>query len=80
MFLKCLGNLYFLLHSIIYQVSRHLILNPKCLSRVYEYFYLFAVQTGASLAKIKNVRNQIKLTMAVAAETRVNVVLKTPKV
>lgn len=50
------------------------------MSRVSEYLARFAQETGASLAKNKNARNQIKLTMAVASETRVNVVLKTPKV
>ncbi|XP_049442915.1 vitellogenin-2-like isoform X2 [Epinephelus fuscoguttatus] len=32
-----------------------------------------------NLAKVKNVRNQIKLSVAVATETSLNVVLKTPK-
>ncbi|XP_018528704.1 vitellogenin-2 [Lates calcarifer] len=39
----------------------------------------FAHENGVSLAKVKNVRNQIKLTVAVASDTSLNVVLKTPK-
>ncbi|GLD50054.1 vitellogenin-2-like protein [Lates japonicus] len=39
----------------------------------------FAHESGVSLAKVKNVRNQIKLTVAVASDTSLNVVLKTPK-
>lgn len=35
---------------------------------------------GVNYAKAKNPRNQIKLTVAVATETRINIVMHTPKV
>ncbi|XP_039985633.1 vitellogenin-2-like [Xiphias gladius] len=44
-----------------------------------KYISLIAHESGVSLANVKNVRNQIKLTVAVASETSLNVVLKTPK-
>ncbi|XP_061635716.1 vitellogenin-2-like isoform X2 [Phyllopteryx taeniolatus] len=43
-----------------------------------EYISRFALQAGMSLAKAKNVHNQIKLTVAAASEQSLNVVLKTP--
>uniref|UniRef100_A0A7N6AEE7 Phosvitin n=1 Tax=Anabas testudineus TaxID=64144 RepID=A0A7N6AEE7_ANATE len=52
---------------------------PKRMLHYAKYLYHFAQQTGASLAKLKNARNQLKLTMAVASETSLNVVLKTPR-
>uniref|UniRef100_A0A8D3DU92 Vitellogenin domain-containing protein n=1 Tax=Scophthalmus maximus TaxID=52904 RepID=A0A8D3DU92_SCOMX len=45
-----------------------------------EYISRIAREYGLSLAKVKNVRNQLKLTVAVASETSLNVELKTPKV
>lgn len=50
------------------------------LSRLSEYLARIAMETGVSLAKVQNVRNQVKLTVAVASEATLNVVLKTPKV
>ncbi|XP_071386636.1 vitellogenin-2-like isoform X2 [Centroberyx affinis] len=44
-----------------------------------EYISRVAAAAGVSLAKVKNIRNQIKLTVAVASERTLNVVLKTPK-
>ncbi|XP_061680337.1 vitellogenin-2-like isoform X2 [Syngnathoides biaculeatus] len=44
-----------------------------------EYITRWAVQAGMSLAKVKNVRHEIKLTVAAASERSVNVVLKTPR-
>uniref|UniRef100_A0A8D3C373 Phosvitin n=1 Tax=Scophthalmus maximus TaxID=52904 RepID=A0A8D3C373_SCOMX len=44
-----------------------------------EYISRIAREYGLSLAKVKNVRNQLKLTVAVASETSLNVELKTPK-
>uniref|UniRef100_A0A8C4ICX9 Phosvitin n=1 Tax=Dicentrarchus labrax TaxID=13489 RepID=A0A8C4ICX9_DICLA len=44
-----------------------------------EYLSRIALEAGIGLAKVKNVRNQIKLSVAVASETSLNVVLKTPK-
>ena len=50
------------------------------MSRLSKYISEIAYESGISLAKVKNDRNQIKLTVAVASETSLNVVLKTPKV
>ncbi|KAG7217480.1 hypothetical protein INR49_021405 [Caranx melampygus] len=47
--------------------------------QISEYISRIAYEAGVSLAKVKNVKNQIKLTVAVASETTLNVVLKTPK-
>ncbi|KAM7011967.1 LOW QUALITY PROTEIN: vitellogenin 2 [Tautogolabrus adspersus] len=44
-----------------------------------EYISRIAKETGLNLEKVKNTPNQIKLSVAVASETSVNVVLKTPK-
>nr|XP_019936765.1 PREDICTED: vitellogenin-2-like [Paralichthys olivaceus] len=44
-----------------------------------EYIARIAREAGVSLAKVKNVRNQLRLTVAVASETSLNVILKTPK-
>ncbi|XP_042372245.1 vitellogenin-2-like [Plectropomus leopardus] len=44
-----------------------------------EYINQFAKEYGVNLAKVKNIRNQIKLSVAVASERSLNVVLKTPK-
>uniref|UniRef100_A0A3B4XY36 Vitellogenin-2-like n=1 Tax=Seriola lalandi dorsalis TaxID=1841481 RepID=A0A3B4XY36_SERLL len=47
--------------------------------QISEYISRIAHEAGVSLSKVKNVHNQIKLTVAVASETTLNVVLKTPK-
>ncbi|XP_067452945.1 vitellogenin-2-like isoform X2 [Thunnus thynnus] len=47
--------------------------------RLSEYISDIAPATGLTLAKVKNVRHQIKLTVAAASEKSLNVVLKTPK-
>ncbi|XP_028259820.1 vitellogenin-2-like isoform X2 [Parambassis ranga] len=44
-----------------------------------EYISCFALKAGLGLVKVKNARNEIKLTIAVASETSLNVVLKTPR-
>nr|ADZ57173.1 vitellogenin Ab [Morone saxatilis] len=44
-----------------------------------EYISRIAEEAGIGLAKVKNVRNQIKLSVAAASETSLNFVLKTPK-
>uniref|UniRef100_A0A3Q3K689 Vitellogenin domain-containing protein n=1 Tax=Monopterus albus TaxID=43700 RepID=A0A3Q3K689_MONAL len=46
----------------------------------YKYVSFLARQSGMALAKAKNVHKEIRMILAVAAETRLNVVLKTPKV
>nr|SOX60631.1 vitellogenin Ab [Solea senegalensis] len=46
---------------------------------VSEYISRVAREMGVDLVKVKNVRNQIKLTVAVATEKSLNLVLKTPK-
>uniref|UniRef100_A0A665WIB2 Vitellinogen beta-sheet shell domain-containing protein n=1 Tax=Echeneis naucrates TaxID=173247 RepID=A0A665WIB2_ECHNA len=48
--------------------------------RISEFISRYAREAGLTIAKAKNVANQIKLTMAVASEKTLNVVLKTPKV
>nr|XP_046247526.1 vitellogenin-2-like [Scatophagus argus] len=56
---------------------------PKSMKRyakqLSEYISRIAWETGVNLVKVKNARNQIKLSVAVASETSLNVVLKTPK-
>uniref|UniRef100_A0A8D0AQ40 Vitellogenin-2-like n=1 Tax=Sander lucioperca TaxID=283035 RepID=A0A8D0AQ40_SANLU len=49
-------------------------------TRISQYISRVAKEYGAHLAKAKNVRNQIRLSVAAASETSLNVVLKTPKV
>ncbi|KAG8003720.1 Vitellogenin-2, partial [Nibea albiflora] len=44
-----------------------------------EYISRIALEAGIGIAKVKNAHNQIKLSVAVASETSLNVVLKTPK-
>ncbi|KAM7387896.1 hypothetical protein PAMP_024107 [Pampus punctatissimus] len=44
-----------------------------------EYISRIALENRVNLAKVTNVRNQIKLTVAVASEKTLNIVLKTPK-
>nr|AKK31327.1 vitellogenin B [Larimichthys crocea] len=44
-----------------------------------EYISRMALEAGIGLAKVKNVRNQIKLSVAVATETSINIVLRTPR-
>uniref|UniRef100_A0A8D0ARZ0 Phosvitin n=1 Tax=Sander lucioperca TaxID=283035 RepID=A0A8D0ARZ0_SANLU len=48
-------------------------------TRLSQYISRVAKEYGVSLAKAKNVRNQIRLSVAAASETSLNVVLKTPK-
>ncbi|XP_035863457.1 vitellogenin-2-like isoform X3 [Sander lucioperca] len=48
-------------------------------TRISQYISRVAKEYGAHLAKAKNVRNQIRLSVAAASETSLNVVLKTPK-
>uniref|UniRef100_A0A8D0ADU3 Vitellogenin-2-like n=1 Tax=Sander lucioperca TaxID=283035 RepID=A0A8D0ADU3_SANLU len=48
-------------------------------TRLSQYISRVAKEYGAHLAKAKNVRNQIRLSVAAASETSLNVVLKTPK-
>nr|AAZ17416.1 vitellogenin B [Morone americana] len=43
-----------------------------------EYISRIAQEAGIGLAKVKNIRNQIKLSVAAASETSLNFVLKTP--
>ena len=50
------------------------------LHRAAHYMDLINKLSGASLAKVKNAPKQIILTVAVASERTLNVVLKTPKV
>ena len=50
------------------------------LSSLSEYIARIAREAGISLAKVKNVPNQLKLTVAVASESSLNIILKTPKV
>uniref|UniRef100_UPI0037E7E08B vitellogenin-2-like n=1 Tax=Semicossyphus pulcher TaxID=241346 RepID=UPI0037E7E08B len=56
---------------------------PKSMKRyakeLSEYISRIAMEAGVSLSKVKNVRNQLKLSVAVASENSFNVVLKTPK-
>uniref|UniRef100_A0A7N9AXN3 Vitellogenin-2-like n=1 Tax=Mastacembelus armatus TaxID=205130 RepID=A0A7N9AXN3_9TELE len=47
--------------------------------RVYRYFRRFNEEIGVTVAKAKNDRKKLKLTVAAASETSVNVVLKTPR-
>ncbi|XP_056132380.1 vitellogenin-2-like [Lampris incognitus] len=44
-----------------------------------EYIQSLADMGGASLAKVKNARNQVILSMIIASERSMNIVLKTPK-
>ncbi|XP_034438303.1 vitellogenin-2-like [Hippoglossus hippoglossus] len=44
-----------------------------------EYIARIAREAGVSLAKVKNVRNQLKLTVALVSESSLNIILKTPK-
>lgn len=50
------------------------------MTRISEYISRMALEAGIGLAKVKNVRNQIKLSVAVATETSINIVLRTPRV
>ncbi|XP_073332773.1 vitellogenin-2-like [Pagrus major] len=56
---------------------------PKGMKRyakeISEYISRIAQEAKISVAKVKNNHNQIRLTIAVATETSLNVVLKTPK-
>ncbi|KAA8589554.1 hypothetical protein FQN60_012919, partial [Etheostoma spectabile] len=56
---------------------------PKSMTRyatkISQYISRNAKEYGASLAKAKNDRNQILLSVAAASETRLNIWLKTPK-
>jgi len=49
-------------------------------SSISEHLSRITVENGVSRTKVKNAPKQIKLTVAVASETSVNVVLKSPKV
>ncbi|XP_070816139.1 vitellogenin-2-like isoform X2 [Chaetodon trifascialis] len=51
----------------------------KYAKQLSEYISRIASEAGVGQAKVKNIRNQIKLSVAVASETSLNVVLKTPK-
>ncbi|XP_060934605.1 vitellogenin-2-like [Limanda limanda] len=44
-----------------------------------EYITRIAREAGISLAKVKNVPSQLKLTVAVVSESSLNIILKTPK-
>lgn len=50
-----------------------------CARRLSEYLSKMAMDYGIKLEKVKNVRHQAKLTVAVTSDTSLNVVLKTPK-
>ncbi|XP_060889626.1 vitellogenin 2 [Labrus mixtus] len=56
---------------------------PKSMKRyakkLSKYTFHIAKAAGVNLEKVKNIRNQIKLSVAVASDTSVDVVLKTPK-
>ncbi|XP_041647048.1 vitellogenin-2-like isoform X8 [Cheilinus undulatus] len=56
---------------------------PKSMKRyaqeLSEYISRIAKEFEINLAKVKNVRKEVKLSVAVATETSVNIVLKTPK-
>ncbi|XP_070687930.1 vitellogenin-2-like [Pempheris klunzingeri] len=47
--------------------------------KISEYISRIVLETGLSMSKVKNGRNQIKLSVAVASETSLNFVLRTPK-
>ena len=49
-------------------------------SRVTESLYRAAILAGVSQGKAKNIKNEIKLTLALISARRLNIVLKTPKV
>ncbi|XP_072245542.1 vitellogenin-2-like [Leuresthes tenuis] len=51
----------------------------RYVGRFSEYLSHITVENGVSRTKVKNAPKQIKLTVAVASETSVNVVLKSPK-
>ncbi|KAM9385805.1 vitellogenin-2-like [Pholidichthys leucotaenia] len=47
--------------------------------KVYQYVYYMAPEYGARIVKVRNPRNQAKLTISAASETSLNVVLQTRK-
>ena len=49
-------------------------------SRVTESLYSAAIQAGVSQGKAKNIKKEIKLSLALISARRLNIVLKTPKV
>lgn len=53
---------------------------PFCSRSISDYISRIAHEFGVKMAKNKNIPKQIKLTVAVASEHSVNVVLKTPTV